>query len=358
MKKLFLILTIASSAYGADYDVVKGVDMSGRSNYTAALLNQLVDRATIATNKGLLIVTNGTPNLSRYTNFIWLDRSTDPPTAKVYYSAAGTWVTATIADGSVTTTKLADGAVGQTKLGADSVTSTNIISQSILSGDIAPLNVIESLVANSNITRVKIAFGAIDGPQITNGAITYAKLDPSIQFTNNFSANSVGRTNLQANSVDHTNIIINGIFTTNIGAGVIVATNIATGTITTNLLAYYPAAYTNMATNALPAPAGNVSFTHGLAGVPSAVRVVLMCNNASGDAGTGASLGDEIEITSCRPNGTSDPLVQVYCTATTVSIVRADGSGVWRVAKKSTGVLTAATAESNFVLKVRAWFQP
>lgn len=251
MKKFLLILALSGGLQAADYDFRKGIDLTALSAITAAQLNQLVDNGLIATNKGLIIITNGTPavaNRAQYTNFVWLDKSSDPPVLKVYQSSSATWVSATIGAGSIGANNLAVNAVTQTKVATDAITSTNIIDGSIANIDLALASVTSSTIADGSVinakladgsvTDAKIGVGAVVNASIGNGVISFNKLSTigvsgisniisqSI-ISNNIAYNTIMSTNIALNTIHSTNIVLNTILSTNIGLGTIARTNMS-----------------------------------------------------------------------------------------------------------------------------------
>lgn len=363
MKKLIVIIGMIVGLHDAKAVTnawASGVDFTVRSNVTAALIYQAVNQSRPTNNHGLVILSYTAPSVATYgsySNYLWLDVNYTPPILKTWSGGVTNWVVATIPANSIETANIVNGAVTQAKLATNavatvnlqdnSVSDTKILAQAVTTGKIAVSGVNSSNIADSAVITSKIASLAVVTTNIADGAVTPSKLSAPIT-----------QTNIAANSINVTNMQINSIVTSNITVNAVVNTNVLDSTLTTNKFSFYMQSYTNMVTNAIPAAGASVSFTHGLAGVPSKVRVVLVCNNAAGDAGSGAVLGDEIDIFSARPNATSEPLLAIFTSSTAVTVVRGDAAGTWRIAKKSTGVLTAVTSEANFVLRVRAWFQP
>ncbi len=352
-----IITTINLNA--ADSDLRKGIDFTGLTSATAAQHNQLVDNGTIATNKGLILPTNGTPNIAgrpAYTNWVWLDKSVDPPVLKVYYSGIGSWVSATLPDGAVTTSKIADGAVIHTKIATDGVWTTNLLDQSVTSAKIAPLNVVELNIGNSNVTRVKMAYGAVDSTILTNGAVATANLQDGSVTGAKLAAGTIVATNLAVNSVSNINIVTGGVLGTNIGVLAIGNTNYGTASISTNKLAFYIPEFYNGTTNSIPLAGGSQTYTHGLSGMPTRVQLSLLCVLA--DTTIGAVGGDEILATGVN-DSTGGPAFTMYYTSNSIVIVRSSTTGTLQAIKRSDGANTDFTAQTNkYVMKVRAWFQP
>jgi hypothetical protein len=252
-KYIITLLATASFAVAAtnEYDIVKGFDFTGATTITPSQLNQLVDNARTATNKGMTISANSAPDVAnnpRYTNFLWLDYSTQPPTLKRWQASITNWTTfqlevaangidtVKITNGAVTTTKIQDFAVTEAKISAGSVT--------------------ESKLADGAVTRVKIANGAVDSTKLTNsavstaniadGAVTRVKLATDAVGGSSITNFGIGPNKLATNSVDNY-AITNGAITGDkiaalsvTGTVHIAANSIETNHFSTNILRYLP----------------------------------------------------------------------------------------------------------------------
>lgn len=237
MKKKLLMVFAAAYALtyaaltAADPDLVKGVDFTGSSSVTAARLNQLVDNAYVGPYRGLVIYTNGTPDVAtipKYARYLWLDSSVMPPTPKVWNTNSGGFWTnvtaiATIADYSVTTSKIATNAVTTVAIADANVTGAKILDGTISGAKIATATITTTNITDGTITGADIASGTINSTNIQTAAITASLL----------AANSVGTSNLQSG------FALQG---TNIAAGTIVSSNLATGAVTPTNIAASPAA--------------------------------------------------------------------------------------------------------------------
>lgn len=109
---------------------------------------------------------------------------------------------------------------------------------------------------------------------------------------------------------------------------------------------------------ALPAVGATASFTHGLqinggAVVPNAFAGRLVC--AVNDAATGYSVGDEMNVpSSWDSNDQSQKQWFVWANNLTVNIIRVvSDAGTVLLPNKTTGLITAVTADANF--KLIAW---
>jgi len=158
-----VIVTVA-----ADYDLNKGIDMTGSTSVTAAKLNQLVDNATVAANKGMLIYTNGAPSVvanPRFSRFIWMNSSFDPPRPFTYKTNGAYWTNVTaispIEVGSVVTASIADAAVTSAKLATNSVTDVKILAGAITSAKYAAGSISNTHIAGLTIRGTNLATGTI-----------------------------------------------------------------------------------------------------------------------------------------------------------------------------------------------------
>lgn len=363
MKKKLLLTFV--SVYAATYalltaaspDLVKGVDFTGSSSVTASKLNQLVDNAYVGPYRGMIIFTNGTPDVSaeaKLARYLWLDSNSSPPVPKVYYTNSSIWTNitaiATIADGSITAAKLASSSVENAKIASDAVTRAKI-QDAAVSG---------AKIDTATITSTNIAAGTIVGANIANATIATTNLIDSSVTVSKLAAQSVGLTNLQSGFL---------LYGTNIAGGTIGSNHIANaGLNITNLpVNSITAAYiqsgvlpssTNFTGQSIPAAGGTTTVTHSLPGLPSAVSVVLYCT--SNDANTGYVIGDMIPVKFVGdPSGGIDvPEFSYWLTATTVNILRKSTGGTFYLMKKSDGVATAVSSTANFNLRVYLTYTP
>lgn len=251
-KKLLLTFLATAGLLNAatnESDFIKGVDLTSTNYITPSLLNQLIDEATPATNRGMIVRQSSTPDIAnnpQQTNYIWLDTSTDPATLKRYNVTSNTWDAFTltlgtddvnssnIANGAVTTVKIQDLAVTEAKISAGSVTSSKL-------GD-------------SSVTRIKIVDGAIDGDKITNAVLTSAHIldgtiatadlgDASVTTAKLVDTNvttakivdlAVTTAKLGESSVTSNKLAASSVLSSNIVDATITGTDIAASTITTN----------------------------------------------------------------------------------------------------------------------------
>ncbi len=324
-------------------ELQKGVDMTGRTTVTGALLNQLVDNALPATNRGFVIVTNATPtvsgSLSYLTNYLWLDISALPYTLKSYQT--GSWVSATVGAGSIGSGNLEANAVISGKIAANAIWTTNINDNTITGAKIPAGEITTSKLALLSVDSTILAADAVTTAKILDANVTGAKIAASTITGDKLAAATIGGTNIAA-------LAITG-------------TNIAAGTISADKLSFsVTTSYTNGTGASLPSAAGSSTAT--LTFVPTIFQVVLVCTNAA----NGYSVDDEIPIHCAvgkydtAPAGTDAliPLFTVSQNAGVITVVRSDGNfdgiavSAW-IMNKSTGVYQAMTT-ANYNWKVKA----
>ena len=249
MKKLIpllaLVIPLVGRAATNEFDLAPGIDLTAQTNITASQLNQLVARGYPTNNKGMIYATNSTPdttNNARYTNYIWLDYSTQPPTLKVWNASSNVWTAQSITnvtpgDNTVTSAKIVNGAVIAEDIATGAVTTSKISAG----------NVTTDTIADANVTRGKIADGAIDSTKLTNGAINSAALiGAGVIAGTNLAADAVGSASISNYSIGplkfETNAVTgfaisNGVVTgAKLATNTVGATNIVLASLTTNLL--------------------------------------------------------------------------------------------------------------------------
>jgi hypothetical protein len=231
MKKLVYIMSLVSGFAASNYEFTKGIDLTGRTNVSTSQLNQLIDNAKTAANRGLVLTTNNTPDTTTYpyfTNYVWRDISTDPPTMK-FYSTAG-WVSAAIAPGSVITASIAAGAVTSTSITNGGVATVDLADNAVTTIKLADDAVNLAKMGNASVGRDELIAGAVDATKITNGTITGLQI----------AAGSISNLHFVANTINSNSVVIQGLH----------ATNIANGTIDSNQLKVAGIAVTNIAAGA------------------------------------------------------------------------------------------------------------
>jgi len=204
MKKFCLIFAFTASVCAADYDLIKGIDLTGVvGGPTYSQLNQLVDNGIINTNnKGLIFVTAGNTNptatpfgRSGMTNFLWLNRNTDPPSLYAYSATYGWTNVSTV--GSVGTAQLNDGAVTGIKIANQTITDTNIFNGTITQAKLAPASYTSAFLQDGAIASNKIANAGIQSSNIAPLAITAALIATNTITSNQVALGGLSWTNMQ-----------------------------------------------------------------------------------------------------------------------------------------------------------------
>lgn len=246
---LNLVLGLMTSLTSYCYDdLEKGVDLSARTTVTGVLLNQLVDNATVRTNRGLVIATNNAPDVvrnPRLKNYLWLDTSIEPPVLKFYSETLG-WITASLSPNSVSETNIANYAVTSVKLNDNSVTTRSISNNAVTVQKLMDAAVTTDKILDSAVTREKINDGAINGNKITNNVITASHIVGGTITSNqiavagidgvNIASRTILSNNIATNTIAWYNIGQNEITTYNITNSAVVSSKIADGSINTNHL--------------------------------------------------------------------------------------------------------------------------
>lgn len=246
MKK-FLSLCVSLLAFNTfaatEYDLKKGVDLTGTNFVTYSLLNQLVDLGTVATNKGMVIRKATRPDVTnnpRYTNFLWLDLSGGVPGSLRQYVCCGdadtNWVTATLGSSVVGTANIIDYNVTESKM------ATNSVNQYALQGNIpgsklADNSIPVSKLAASSVSQGNFVSGAIRSIDITNKTIQASNIADAAIIRDLIATDVIDTTRLTNSAVTTVKIADTNVTTGKLLDGAVTAAKIATSTITTNQLA-------------------------------------------------------------------------------------------------------------------------
>lgn len=260
-----LLLSCLSCFAASEFDLRKGIDITGLTNITASQLNQLVDAGLIsATNKGGILRRSGLgggywPDVTsnpRYTNFLWSDTYTVPATLKTYVptgDAYTNWIPigagATITPGSITsaqlaanavqTTNIANNAVTGAKINAGAIDNTHLQNGSVSNANIADLTIQSGKIANGGILSTNIAAGQLLPIHFTTASVN----------SNALATPGVATTNLFDNSVVSNKVAANAIGNVHLTGQAVRDTNIVSGTITSNQIASATIDYSNISTN-------------------------------------------------------------------------------------------------------------
>lgn len=322
-----------------EYDLVPGVDLTGRTNVTGALLYQLVGNAVLNTNKGLLIRSSSKPNIAdnpRYTNYFWFDN--DTLTLKYYQGPGDTfanWLPVVgvsaiqgtniashtitsenigtnsiqewaIAAGAVTSTKIADGAVVLGKLGPLAVTNGNLGFASVTFDKIQALTIQTTNIADGSITAAKLAAGAIAGAAITNGSVTADKIATNAIFNYHLNGGIIQASNIANAVITSNQIASSGIYRgnlhTNVGYGLVKCWGVIDGTGA--LLKGFNIASVSRTS------AGNYTITFGGEFVPATANYCVTAN-------ANTNLSSQCLIVTVRTNTTTFVSLNVNNTAAT-----------------------------------------
>lgn len=368
----FIGVAVALTFAATEYDLQKGVDLTGRSSVTASSLNQLVDNAVVGTNKGMIIYQSTAPdttNNTRYSRFLWLDSSTTPASLKVYDGSV--WTNSAVTAGSITATSLADDAVTEAKILDGAVTALKINTGAVGS----------SQLGSGAVLLDRMGADSVDASKIVNGSITGADmLGRTINSTNIILATIAGEV-IAGNTITSTNMAANSIYTTNIVDATITGTDVAGATLT----------YTNMATNAVavtnisPATGGagqvlgvnlagnavawqapwvtSVSFAnatgtaghtasaHGLGFTPRIYAAVLVAP-AGGDRGWSADDEVRADAFGWVSGTTLMPAFSLYAESTNVGFTLSGVGSLLRMQHKTTVDDFGSAPSTNWTLKV------
>lgn len=209
-------------------DMTKGYDFTSASSVTASKLNQLVDQAIPAANRGMIIYTNSAPtaadlvNAPRLSRFIWLKSTDNPPTVFTYNASSTNWESAGIADGSITLAKLA----------TDSVNSDKIVNASVTGTDIAASTVANANLADNSVTSSKIQDGSITSADLLTNTISLNYLTTDSVNSSKIVDASIVAADIASRTITSDLISIGGINVTNMAANAITSTNITDAAVT------------------------------------------------------------------------------------------------------------------------------
>lgn len=324
-KFTLLFLFLGGLVYSAvEYDFRKGIDFTGRGSTSAAMFNQLVDNATLSTNKGLVIVSPTEPDIlnnSRYTNFLWVDTSVAGfPTLKFYN---GTTWTNSLIGATITTTNLADGAVTTAKLASGAVSSDKVLSGAIGSLQLGGSSVTGDKIAVGVVSRQHIADGSINTDQLTNSSVTAAKIADATITSGKIATIDAGTiTNLSSYTLSQSSVLGFTNLPAAGGTNYVLISGVSSLNWTTAPLAQIVYAEVTE-TNSGTANGMILQKPHSLGRNPYFYRVAFEVTNSI----AGYQIGDELTLDNFTwANGTYRyPFLHASCNSTSVSI-RADGT--------------------------------
>lgn len=219
ISSFFVCLLLLSTIWGAD-DFIKGVDFTG-GGVSTSRLNQLVDNATVTTNRGLVIYTNSAPS-SAFSRYLWMDYTTTIPTVKVYSLSGGGWSNITA------TAVIAANSVGQGALQQNAVSRSNLVDNIINSDKLEASSVVTSKIASGNVTSNSIGQAVISSYHLVQNAVVSSNITDAAIIASKLAPNSVGVTNLQSGfALQGTNIAPATVTSNNIAEASIALTNLA-----------------------------------------------------------------------------------------------------------------------------------
>jgi hypothetical protein len=322
MKLFIYSLTLAAATAAVEKDLRKGVDFTGRTAFTGTAANQLVDNATLNTNRGLLLRQVYTPDLAnnpRQTNYLWIDDTI--PGAPVLKVWNGTTWTNSLSSTIITTANIADGSVTSVKLGLGAVTTERINSGAVGSIQLANGAVTTDKYSDASITRPKLVDGVIDSTKLTNGAVLAANIaDATITSGKISTIDAVTITNL-SNYVNLKNAQIGYTNLPAASANQALRTGISDGTWTNvpiSTIVYIDMANTNMGVAGVIA-----NMPHSLGRVPYNWSAVYEITNAA----IGYNIGDEFALDTFVHTNVLYRVQILHASVTATSVViRADSS--------------------------------
>jgi len=363
-------------------DILTGLDISALTSVEQSQLLQMINQAAPLVNKGLIISQSTTPDIAnnaRYSRYIWLDTTTNPPTPKIYDGAV--WQSLILADGSITNVKVnAAAAIAITKLAfgtARYIVRTN-----------GAGNALEFCNPNALFTNNDVPVTAIDitGAPATvrsylqrdaGGAITAWK---QIAFTDFAAGDLIGVNKINSSGVNNQVLAtVTGVTTwadlvsliadNTIGAAKLTgaanalqtirrnSTNTANEWATPILSKEFIVTSNDLGTDFnLGAPRRQV-YAHGLGAIPKLVRGVLICSTGE----LGYSINDEVDIDAlykgvAAGDDQGRPIFAVIADNVNITVACDDHAGgtLLLTAQKTPGAAAAIT-RANWKVKVYAW---
>jgi hypothetical protein len=370
---LFLLLPLIASA-AVEYDLRKGMDLTGTNRISAAALNQLVDNGTTATNKGMILKRVIRPSVtdnSRYTNFLWLDISAGFPGTLRQYICCGdadtNWVAGTIGVGSIVAANLAEASVIAGKVNAAAITTSNYFPLSVDSAALKDGSVVSNKLASSSVTSDKIVPGTITTANIGTNQISTALIADSAVTSNKVAAGAIGITHLATSAVNSNAVGAAQITNDKIpDGGLTLSTKASVETGTNGQVLQLSAGLVNWRTAAATYRSGDTAFTaadktitgltnvtHNLGGLPDVVKVYYIAKGNS--AGHGYSVGDQIDAANVGRTVSYSVDVTTLFTSTTFSVIGLFGDGVthYVVKKDASGYVNATDAQMAADFNIR-----
>jgi hypothetical protein len=293
--------------------LIKGITPT---NCSQATLTQLVDAALPYTDKGMVIVSNDTPDVSTYPSLgrcLWVKPSEYNATVRRYNTNSSSWEVITIGASGIGTSQLADLAVTPAKLYAPGAAHSG---KQLIVNASGNFELTLYAIADNSVAITKLSKGSGNASKLirvaadnssfeffTLNAINYIADGAINPVKLNFGANSsVIVSNASGVPVVVTISSLASLFS----AGVLAPAKITPGNesqqlVTRNGVAIWEnetnrtLSTTQIGTNQnLPAAAGTIVIAHGLSGIPRFIDLRLVCIDGGGDAGY--ALNDEVDF--------------------------------------------------------------
>jgi hypothetical protein len=385
---------------------VEGIDPTSTFGGYASVLLQLIRQALPSSTYGMVLYDSATPDVSGANAWrqrcVWIDMTnTASPVAKVYRTTGSPgWVSviSLIVNNTITTAMIQDAAVTLAKLSVAGGTANQLIRvnagatafefvnfSSLFTVGVVPINSIVTSAVPPSVFRVLGSFGGAAATwftandivsELSVGSIDALAVAPAgtlssaSRFLTSRTADTGAVWRLFDPVADVADGGISGVKLTN---GTATLAKLAQSGATTGQVASWngsswaPAAPASGVTKyvtatasipAMPLASQEVSFTHGLAGIPQSVRVVLYC--VTNDAATGYVAGDELDASypfSANGFSSDDQGTPFNLRITTSSIIFSQNSLGWDiyVAHKTTRAVVAIT-QANWGVRAYALY--
>ena|SRR3990167_1978361 len=293
--------------------LVKGITPS---NCSQATLTQLVDAALPYSDKGMVIVSNDTPDVATYPSLgrcLWVKPSENNSIIRRYNSALVSWEVAIPGDDAITTAKILNAAVTLAKLYSPGAahegkqlvvnSSGNFVLQLVTIPDNS-IAITKLFKGTGNAGKfIRVAANDSGFEFLTLNAISFIADGAINPIKINFGLNNaVIRTNASGVPI----VVTVDSLATSFSAAILPPSKITPGNESQQLVTRDGVTIwenetnrtleaTQIGTNQnLPAGAGTIVVAHGLSGIPKFIDIRLVCIDAGGDAGY--SLNNEVEF--------------------------------------------------------------
>jgi hypothetical protein len=351
MKSWFAILcalaVVVQNLHSAEADLVHGLDASGLSSVTGSQLNQLVDMATTATNKGMIIKKATRPDITtypRYTNFLWLDISITPAVLKAYNYCCGdtdtNWVAAVAGSGTIGSDQLATAAVIAGKLGSNSVHTSNIVDSAVTTDKLNLAAVTSSKLASGSVSNLHVASRTIEGDKIAYNTIAET----------NIANAAIGTRHIGSQVINNDKLASQAVTTNKILGSTTGSQFLMTAPEGTNVIWRTMSFVTVFETNNIAIPSITTTNYHGQGSVPDIIRVALV--NATTELGY--AVGDEISAEYLINVVAENPVLSVAVDSTYWYL--APGAADWQVRPKGSTTFSQLDKAKWYIKARLIWF--